>query len=121
MLSNTPFFPIPGLKKILLVGKFIHPLTSFIKPTPLEDKIGQKLADLHKGTIIVTKARHCFIYRRFLPNKRIKWFTDNQNVVSIINKGSMKRQLQDIAISILCNCLNNNISIDEALSKLNFS
>ena len=66
MLSNTPFFPLPGLKKILLVGKFIHPLTSFIKPTPLEDKIGQKLADLHKGTIIVPKARHCFMYRRTL-------------------------------------------------------
>jgi hypothetical protein len=29
-----------------------------------------------------------------------------------INKGSMKRELQGIAISILCTCLNNNISID---------
>jgi hypothetical protein len=53
-----------------------------------------------------------FSINKFLHNKRIKWFTDNQNVVSIINKGSMKRELQDIAISILCNCLNNNISID---------
>jgi hypothetical protein len=55
---------LPGLKKILLVGKFIHPLTSFIKPSSLGDKIGQKLVDLHKGTIIVPKARHCFMYRR---------------------------------------------------------
>jgi hypothetical protein len=47
----SPFFPLPGLKKILLVGKFIHPLTSLIKPSPLGDKIGQKLVDLHKGTI----------------------------------------------------------------------
>ena len=53
-----------------------------------------------------------FSMSKFLHNKRIKWFTDNQNVVSIINKGSMKRKLQDIAISMLCNCLNNNISID---------
>ena len=53
-----------------------------------------------------------FSMSKFLHNKRIKWFTDNQNVVSIINKGSMKRKLQDIAISMLCNFLNNNISID---------
>ena len=66
MLPSTPFFPLPGLKKILLVGKFIHPLTSFIKPSPLGDKIGQRLADLHKGTIFVPKARHCFMYRRTL-------------------------------------------------------
>jgi hypothetical protein len=45
---------------------FIHPLTSFIKPSSLGDKIGQKLVDLHKGTIIVPKARHCFMYRRTL-------------------------------------------------------
>jgi hypothetical protein len=66
MFPNTPFFPLPGLKAMLLVGKCIHPLTSFIKPSPLGDKIGQKLADLHKGTIIVPKARHCFMYRRTL-------------------------------------------------------
>ena len=66
MLLNTPFFPLPGLKKILLAGKFIHPLPSLIKPSPLGDKIGQKLVDLHKGTIIVPKARHCFMYRRTL-------------------------------------------------------
>ena len=53
-----------------------------------------------------------FSMNKFLHNKRIKWFTDNQNVVSIINKGSIKGKLQDIAISMLCNCLNNNISID---------
>jgi hypothetical protein len=53
-----------------------------------------------------------FSINKFLHNKRIKQFTDNQNVVSIINKGSMKRELQDIAINILRNCLNNNISID---------
>ena len=66
MLPNTPFFPLPGLQKILLVGKFIRPVTSLIKPSPLGDKIDQKLADLHKGTIIVPKARHCFMYRRTL-------------------------------------------------------
>jgi hypothetical protein len=66
MLPNTPFFPLPGLQKILLVGKFIRPVTSLIKPSPLGDKIGQKLADLHKGTIIVPKARHCFMYVELL-------------------------------------------------------
>jgi hypothetical protein len=38
MLPNTAFFPLPGLKKILLVGKSIHPLTNLIKPSPTGDK-----------------------------------------------------------------------------------
>jgi hypothetical protein len=46
--------------------QFIHPLTSLIKPSPLGDKIGLKLADFHKGTIIIPNASHCFIYGRTL-------------------------------------------------------
>ena len=34
----------------------------------------------------------------------IKWFTDNTNVVSIMKNGSMKRDLQNIAINILKIC-----------------
>jgi hypothetical protein len=33
-----------------------------------------------------------------LSGKRIKWFTDNQNVVSIVSKGSTKTVLQELAI-----------------------
>ncbi|CAG2242111.1 unnamed protein product [Mytilus edulis] len=47
-----------------------------------------------------------------LKDKRIKWFSDNQNVVSIVDKGSMKPELQDIAMCIFENCLIHNISID---------
>jgi hypothetical protein len=31
-----------------------------------------------------------------LSGKRIKWFTDNQNVVSIVGKGSTKTVLQEL-------------------------
>ena len=47
-----------------------------------------------------------------LRDKRIKWFTDNQNIVSIVAKGSMKIELQDIALCIFENCVQNNISLD---------
>ncbi|KAK3099945.1 hypothetical protein FSP39_012245 [Pinctada imbricata] len=47
----------------------------------------------------------------FLNNKRIKWFSDNTNVVSIIEKGSMKQDLQQIALRIFNMCLTNNISL----------
>ncbi|CAG2254074.1 unnamed protein product [Mytilus edulis] len=47
-----------------------------------------------------------------LKDKRIKWFSDNQNVVTIVEKGSMKPELQDIAMCIFENCLIHNISID---------
>jgi len=39
-----------------------------------------------------------------LKDKRIQRFTDNQNVVSIVAKGSMKLELQDIALCIFKNC-----------------
>ncbi|CAC5381052.1 unnamed protein product [Mytilus coruscus] len=48
----------------------------------------------------------------FMRDKRIKWFTDNQNVVSIIVhilKGSMKPYLQDIAYDICVTCLKHNV------------
>ncbi|CAC5425737.1 unnamed protein product [Mytilus coruscus] len=48
----------------------------------------------------------------FIKDKRLKWFTDNQNVVSIITKGSMKGHLQDISCDIYQSCLRHNISLD---------
>ena len=48
----------------------------------------------------------------FLKGKHIKWFTDNQNVVSIVNKGSMKSKLQEISYNIYLFCLKNHISLD---------
>jgi hypothetical protein len=47
-----------------------------------------------------------------LKYKRIKWFTDNQNEISIVAKGSMKLQLQDIALCIFKNYVQHNISTD---------
>ena len=47
-----------------------------------------------------------------LKYKRIQWFTDNQNVVSIIAKGSIKLELQDIALCIFKNCVQHYIIID---------
>lgn len=35
-----------------------------------------------------------------LSHNRVKWFTDNQAVSSIVHKGSMKKDLQDIALQI---------------------
>ena len=42
-----------------------------------------------------------------LKGQRVKWFSDNQAVGSIINKGSMNLELQDLAISIF-NCASVN-------------
>lgn len=40
-----------------------------------------------------------------LANQRVKWFTDSQGVKAIAVKGSMKRELQDIAFSIFKLCM----------------
>ena len=50
--------------------------------------------------------------KHILANQRIKWFTDNQGVKSIITKGSMKTELQDIAYSIFRMCLSQSISLE---------
>ena len=49
---------------------------------------------------------------QFLAGSRIKWFTDNQNVVSIVSKGSTKSILQTIALDIFKICLQHSINID---------
>lgn len=47
-----------------------------------------------------------------LAGKRVKWFTDNKNVVSILNKGSMKEDLQNTALGVYKFCLINGILLD---------
>ena len=49
-----------------------------------------------------------------LAGHRVKWFTDNQNVVRIVQSGSRRQHLQDGAMSIFEVCLANNIRLDIA-------
>ncbi|VDI23314.1 Hypothetical predicted protein [Mytilus galloprovincialis] len=48
----------------------------------------------------------------FLSGKNVKWFTDNQNVVSIVSKGSTKSVLQKLALDIFSTCITHNVNID---------
>ena len=47
-----------------------------------------------------------------LAGHRVKWFTDNQNVVRIASLGSTKANLQEIAIGLNSVCVQNNIVLD---------
>ena len=49
-----------------------------------------------------------------LAGHRVKWFTDNQNVVRIVQSGSRRQHLQDGAMSIFEVCLAHNIRLDVA-------
>jgi hypothetical protein len=42
----------------------------------------------------------------------LKWHTDNQNCLTILKSGSMKKHLQSIAFSIFTLCMQECISID---------
>lgn len=44
-------------------------------------------------------------FHRVIDGKTVKWFTDNQNCVKIIESGSMKSDLQEIALGIFQICL----------------
>ena len=50
--------------------------------------------------------------RDILAHSRIKWFTDNTSVCIIVEKGSMNRDLQDIAVEIFSFCMVNCISLE---------
>ena len=47
-----------------------------------------------------------------LKFRTVSWFTDNQNVVSIVNKGSKVPELNSIALEIFQKCMLNGITID---------
>ncbi|XP_072042758.1 uncharacterized protein [Amphiura filiformis] len=47
-----------------------------------------------------------------LGNHVVKWFTDNQSVAAIATKGSMKTELQEIALNIFRICVQDNISLE---------
>ena len=56
--------------------------------------------------------KSAMFFAAFLEGENIKWFTDNTNVVSIVRKGSMKKNLQEIAITIFEICLEYKIRLE---------
>ena len=50
-------------------------------------------------------------YENCLEGQSVQWYTDNKNVVTIIQKGSKKDSLQSKAIEIFNTCKQRNISI----------
>jgi hypothetical protein len=51
-------------------------------------------------------------FKKKLINKSVKWFTDNQSCVHILQSGSMKPDLQEIAYDIFLFCRKHNTSIN---------
>lgn len=51
-------------------------------------------------------------FEKKLQCKKVKWFTDSQNCVRILNCGSFKEELQLLAIQIYHLCVANSISLD---------
>ena len=53
-----------------------------------------------------------FSLQEVFQNRLVKIYTDNQYVVRITNAGSMKSELQSLAIEIFNICIRKNISIE---------
>ena len=51
-------------------------------------------------------------FQKKLINERIRWYSDNQNVVRIVQYGGRQAALQSGALSIFVSCLRNNIRIE---------
>ena len=52
------------------------------------------------------------LFKVKLANERIHWFTDNHNVVRIVQYGNLKPLLQAEAVGIFSICANNHICIE---------
>ena len=50
-------------------------------------------------------------FNDILENNTVRWYTDNQGVVSIVKNGSMKEDLHIIALQIYKHCIQHNISL----------
>ena len=50
-------------------------------------------------------------FRKIIERTKVGWFTDNQNVVRIVQAGSMKKDLQEIALQIYHFCTQYEISL----------
>ena len=50
--------------------------------------------------------------QKFLSYNSVKWFTDSQSVASVVSKGSMKPELQSLAMYIFNICVEKHISIE---------
>lgn len=61
---------------------------------------------------LVAVQRVLISLNREVEGKRVKWFTDNKNIVSIISKGCMKDDLQNISLNIYRHCLVNGIHLE---------
>ena len=55
-----------------------------------------------------------------LAGHRVKWFTDNQNVVRIVRAGSKKLHLQSIALSIFEMCCKHSIHLRSLNEKADY-
>jgi len=51
-------------------------------------------------------------FKEKLANERVRWFTDNQNVVRIVQHGSPKTTLQAEALEIFSVCVDNRIRLE---------
>ena len=47
-----------------------------------------------------------------LRNRTIAWFTDNQNVISVVHKGSRRSELHKLALQLFAFCVKSHIILD---------
>ena len=51
-------------------------------------------------------------FRTILSGHKVKWYSDNQGACHIFKKGSMKPDLQDLALDLYIECLRNRLTLD---------
>ena len=70
-----------------------------------EAKMSSAWRELKAVSVVLSSVKH------MLKDHNVRWYSDNQSVVSIVKKGSMKSHLHSLAISIHKTCIQSNINL----------
>ena len=93
-VAAAAFFEIPGIANKVITNYSFSP-----------EQCGY--SSTHREMLAISKglADTC----KLLANKALHWFTDSQNVARIVRRGSMKSDLQELAVNIFEITRDNNI------------
>ena len=73
--------------------------------SPSEAKRSSSWRELKAVVVILESVGH------LLKDRNVRWYTDNQAIVSIVNKGSMRMHLHVLALAVRKLCISNNLNL----------
>ena len=115
-LNGVLFWPVPFVPSVVIFSDAsANGCAAFIQGTDLVFQRNWSLDESEKSSTWRELAAIKFSIEAFgtcLSKQRVRWHTDSQNAVRIIQVGSMVRELQDLALSVFLFTAQRQIQVD---------